>query len=149
MLAVFATGLWPAGVAGAETPAITSRETVVLFNGKDLSNFYTWIAGQGRQDPDRVFTVVDQIDGAPAIRMSGQRFGGIITRERYANYRLVGEFRWGLVTWEPRKNRTRDSGILLHCQGEEGNYNPDFSAAWMRSVEYQFIEGGTGDVILV
>jgi hypothetical protein len=140
-----------AGVAaGAENSApITPRETVVLFNGKDLTNFYTWEAKHGREDPDRVFTVVDQIDGAPAVRMSGQHYGGIVTTGRYANYRLVAEFRWGIVTWEPRKNRTRDAGILLHCQGEDGNYAKDFKAPWMRSVEYQFIEGGTGDVILV
>jgi hypothetical protein len=142
---------WTASVAGAgeATAPITPREPIVLFNGKDLTNFYTWEAKHGREDPDRVFTVVDQIDGAPAIRMSGQHYGGIVTRERYTNYRLVAEFRWGDVTWEPRKNQTRDSGILLHCQGEDGNYQADFRAPWMRSIEYQFIEGGTGDLILV
>ncbi|MEK7862502.1 MAG: hypothetical protein AAB295_04475, partial [Chloroflexota bacterium] len=41
------------------------------FNGKDLTNFYTWLVDHKHQDPDRVFTVVDQIDGAPAIRSSG------------------------------------------------------------------------------
>ena len=134
----------------AQSPApITPRETIVLFNGRDLTNFYTWEAKHGREDPDKVFTVVDQIDGAPAIRMSGQHYGGIVTKQRYKNYRLVAEFRWGDVTWEPRKNRTRDSGILLHCQGEDGNYQKDFKAPWMRSVEYQFIEGGTGDLIIV
>jgi len=133
----------------AEKAPITPRERIVLFNGKDLTNFTTWETEHGRENPDRVFTVVDQIDGAPAIRMSGQYYGGIITTERYANYRLVLEFRWGIVTWGARKNRTRDAGILLHCQGEEGNYGKDFKAPWMRSVEYQFIEGGTGDIILV
>jgi hypothetical protein len=133
----------------SDTPAITPRETILLFNGKDLSPFTTWDVKHGKEDRDRVFTVVDQIDGAPAIRMSGQHFGGIITKERYANYRLVAEFRWGDVTWNPRKDRARDAGILLHCQGEEGNYAKDFKAAWMRSVEYQFIEGGTGDIIIV
>ena len=137
-------------------PAIAPSETVVLFNGRDLSNFYTWLGtsdsnrpAHGRQDPDRVFSVVEQIDGAPAIRVSGEHWGGIITTERYTNYRLVVEFRWGNLTWANRKNLTRDSGILLHCQGEEGNYKPDFRAAWMRSIEFQIIEGGTGDMILV
>ncbi len=140
----------PLTIASAETAGpIAPRQTIALFNGKDLSNFYTWDAKHGRSDPDRVFTVVDQIDGAPAIRMSGQQYGGIITRERYTNYRLVAEFRWGSVTWEPRKDRARDSGILLHCQGEEGNAKPDFKSPWMRSVEYQIIEGATGDVIIV
>jgi hypothetical protein len=96
-----------------------------------------------------VFTVVDQVDGAPAIRISGQHFGGIITHERYTNYRLVVEYRWGLITWEPRKDKTRDGGVLLHCQGENGNTGADFKGPWMRSLEYQIIEGGTGDMILV
>lgn len=139
----------PAGAAPDEAPAITPRQPIVLFNGKDLSAFYTWLAPHGREDPDRVFTVVDQVDGAPAIRISGQHVGGIVTRERYANYRLVAEFRWGVITWEPRKNQARDSGILLHCQGEDGNYTSDFRAPWTRSVEFQIIEGGTGDIILV
>ena len=135
---------------GAEpAAAIAPRNTVALFNGKDLSNFYTWLAPHGREDPDKVFTVVDQIDGAPAIRMSGQHYGGIVTKERYTNYRLVTEFRWGTITWEPRLLKTRDSGILFHCQGEDGNYAKDFRAPWLRSVEYQIIEGGTGDIIIV
>ncbi|MEX2043766.1 MAG: DUF1080 domain-containing protein [Opitutus sp.] len=136
-------------VAAESSAPITPREMIALFNGVDLTNFYTWDAKNGRDDPDRVFTVVHQIDNAPAIRMSGQQYGGIITKERYANYRLVAEFRWGLVTWEPRKDKTRDSGILLHCQGGDGNAKPDFRSPWMRSVEYQIIEGGTGDVIIV
>ncbi len=135
--------------ARADTPAITPKEVIPLFNGKDLSGFTTWLAKLGPVDPDRVFTVVHQIDGAPAIRMSGQHYGGIITRERYQNYQLVAEFRWGSITWDPRRNATRDSGILFHCQGDPGNNTPDFLAPWMRSIEYQFIEGGTGDIILV
>jgi hypothetical protein len=96
-----------------------------------------------------VFTVVDQVDGAPAIRSSGQHYGGIVTKADYTNYKLVVEYRWGLATWAPRTNRTRDSGILLHGQGEDGNAAKNFSSPWMRSVEYQIIEGGTGDIILV
>jgi hypothetical protein len=141
-----------AGALAASTPAstpITPREIIRLFNGKDLTNFYTWEDKHGREDPNKMFTVVDQIDGAPALRMSGQHWGGIVTTESYSNYKLVVEFRWGLITWEPRMNRTRDSGILLHCQGEDGNYRPDFRAPWLRSIEYQIIEGGTCDLILV
>lgn len=135
--------------AASPSAPITPTTVIPLFNGKDLSNFTTWETKHGKEDPDKVFTVVEQIDGAPAIRMSGQYFGGIITKERYTNYRLTAEFRWGIVTWEPRKDRARDSGILLHCQGEEGNYAKAFNGAWMRSVEFQIIEGGTGDIILV
>ena len=135
--------------AGELSTPITPREIISLFNGKDLSNFTTWEIKHGKEDPDRVFTVVDQIDGAPAIRCSGKYFGGVITKDNYTNYRLVAEYRWGLVTWQPRQGKARDSGILLHCQGEEGNSKKEFKGPWMRSVEFQIIEGGTGDVILV
>ena len=45
----------------------------------------------------------------------------------------------------------RDSGILLHGQGEDGSAfgREKFQSPWIRSVEYQITEGGTGDIILV
>jgi len=124
------------------------QSRIELFNGRDLTGFYTWLRNLKREDPDRVFTVV-HLDGGPAIRASGQHYGGIVTRQRYADYRLTLEFRWGLITWDPRKDKARDAGILLHCHGPDGNAAPDFNSPWMRSVEYQIIEGGTGDMILV
>lgn len=138
------------GIAAiAQNDVITPQQTIPLFNGKDLANFYTWVVDHKFKDPNRVFTVVDQVDGAPAIRISGENWGGLITQNRYANYRLIAEFRWGLSTWGSRKDRTKDSGILIHAQGPEGNYQKDFNGPWMRSVEFQIIEGGVGDFILV
>lgn len=147
MLALLLASL--ATLGASEDKVITPTETILLFNGKDLSNFYTWLTDFKYEDPHRVFTVIDQVDGAPAIRSSGQHYGGIVTKERYQNYHLIVEFRWGLATWGARKGRTKDSGILLHCEGPEGNAAADFNSPWMRSVEFQIIEGGTGDIILV
>jgi hypothetical protein len=146
-----AVALMSASTFASERPAaISPTNQIILFNGKDLSPVYTWTNKHGRDhDPDRVFTVVDQVDGAPAIRISGQHFGGIVTKASYANYRLIAEFRWGAVTWAPRKDKARDSGILLHLQGEDGNNAKTFRGAWSRSVEYQILEGGTGDIWLV
>lgn len=149
LLVAIVASILATGVAAGEAPPITPREKIVLFNGRDLSGFYTWEAKHGRDDPDRVFTVVDQIDGAAAVRLSGQHVGGIVTQNRYANYRLVVEYRWGLVTWEPRKNRVRAGSISLHCQGEDGNYAKDFRGPWMRSVEVFLAEGAVGDLILL
>ena len=132
-----------------EDQAIGVSKPIKLFDGRDLSNFYTWLVDYKFKDPDLVFTVVDQMDGAPAIRISGQHYGGLITKKRCRNYRLIAEFRWGPVTWGDRKDKARDSGILLHCQGPEGNTSRDFSGPWMRSIEFQIIEGGTGDILLV
>jgi hypothetical protein len=135
-----------------EGPPIAPRETIVLFDGKtvnDLSRFYTWLADHGYDDPNRVFTVVDQIDGAPAIRISGLDWGGIVTYDQYSRYKLVVEYRWGNVTWGSRKDRARNSGILLHCQGPDGNRTANMRGPWIVSVEYEILEGRTGDVILV
>jgi hypothetical protein len=129
--------------------AVTPEETIVLFDGEDFDSFYTWLADSGRQDPDRVFSVVDQIDGAPAVRISGRHWGGLVTKQAFRDYHLVVEFRWGLLTWGSRRNGARDSGVLIHCQGPDGNTGEDFHGNWMRSLEAQIIEGGVGDFILV
>ncbi len=130
-----------------EEEVVTPTEPVILFN-KDqtkLDHFYTYIEDKKYEDPQRVFTVVDAIDGAPAIRVSGEgAYGGLITKKAYGNYRLVGEFRWGDLTWAGRKDRSRDSGILLHCFGPDGN-----RGGWLASIEFQIIEGGVGDILVV
>ncbi|MSU72719.1 MAG: DUF1080 domain-containing protein [Opitutus sp.] len=151
----FALALVAVGsVRGADysTPAIAPTKPIILYDGKtvaDLSQFYTWLGPLGYTDPNRVFTVVDALDGAPAIRVSGQDYGGIVTRQNYRDYRMVLEYRWGAATWGDRKSRARNSGILLHCQGEDGSYRPDFKGPWLLSVEYEILEGRTGDIILV
>ena len=106
---------------------------MTLFNGRDLSGFDTWLVDHHDRDPDRVFSVVEQVDGAPAIRISGQHWGGIATRERYADYRLVVEFRWGLLTWGARQRAARDSGVLVHGEGPLGNTARDMNGPWLRS----------------
>lgn len=149
-LLILASALLGAAAHAAEPNAVTPDKVISLFNGTDLSAFYTWDLKHGRDnDKARVFTVVERIDDAPAIRISGEIFGGIITHQRFANYKFVCEFRWGLLTWQPRRDKTRDGGILFHCQGEAGNNDPSYRGAYMESVEYQLIEGGSGDLILV
>lgn len=128
---------------------VRPTRTIHLFDGKSLDQFETWLVDDHRQDPLRVFSVVDQVDGAAAIRVSGERWGGLVSRDTYRDYRLVVEFRWGLLTWGERRNRARDSGVLVHCQGTPGNTGADMNGPWMRSVEAQVIEGGVGDIILV
>ena len=130
-------------------PPRNPSDVVHLFNGKDLTNFYTWLVGDKRADPDKVFTVVPDVDGAPAIRISGQKYGGITTEKEYESYRLVVEFKWGTKTWAPRVERARDSGVLVHCQGPDGGTRADLNGPWMRSIEAQIIEGGVGDFLLV
>ncbi len=151
-LLALAAGLLSEAIAAANDrpkDVVVPREVIRLFNGKDLSGFYTWLPKFGRADPDKVFTVVDRIDGAPAIRVSGLHWGGFVTGANYADYKLVLEFRWDPVTWKPRDDRARDSGILIHGQGEDGNYAKALNSPWLRSLEYQIIEGGTGDLLVL
>ena len=142
----FATEPAPAN----EGEIIVPHKVIQLFNGHDLSSFYSWLVDFHHMDPHQVFSVVDQVDGAPAIRISGEHFGGLYTKRRFANYRLVAEFRWGLATWGNRTNATKDSGVLLHCSGRDGNYfSKEFNGPWKRSYEFQIIEGGVGDLLVL
>lgn len=127
-----ATVLTPSGPRAA-APEMAAK----LFNGKNLDGFYTYLESQGKnQDPDRVFQVRDGM-----IHVSGTEFGYFATEAEYENYRLTVEFKWGEKTHPPRQGKARDSGILYHFVG------PD--KVWPKSIEFQIIEGGTGDVILV
>lgn len=115
--------------------------TIHVFNGKDLSGFYTFIKGRGRdKDPEKVFTVKDGM-----LRISGQELGCVTSVDEFENYRLIVEFKWGEVTHGSRVNAARDSGVLVHSVGADGGYGD----TWMHSIECQVIEGGTGDFIVV
>jgi hypothetical protein len=133
-----------------------------LFNGKDLASWETFLGkphkqievpGQRRNeqgeyvtaigldsDPKGVFSVVS-VDGGPAIRISGEIYGALTTREEFENYHLRFEFKWGEARWPPRERAVRDSGCCYHCVGPHGaSYG-----FWMRSLEFQVQEGDCGD----
>ena len=112
-----------------------------LFNGKNLDGWYTFIKDRGKNvDPKKVFTVSNGM-----IRISGEEYGCITTNDEFENYKLTAIYRWGEITYAPRIERARDSGILLHSVGEDGGSDD----TWMHSIECQVIEGGTGDFIVV
>ncbi|SFN49568.1 3-keto-disaccharide hydrolase [Salegentibacter flavus] len=131
----------PAKRSFGQPPIQQPVEAIQLFNGHNLDGWYTFLQNSGKNnDPKDVFTVNNGM-----IRISGEEWGSITTLDEYKNYRLVTEFKWGEKTFEPRINKARDCGILLHSQGEDGGSG----GIWMRSIECQIIEGGTGDVIVV
>ncbi|MBX3178693.1 MAG: DUF1080 domain-containing protein [Candidatus Hydrogenedentes bacterium] len=122
-------------------PRHAAPNTIDLLEDGTLKHWYTWLKESGRDnDPKQVFTMQDGV-----LRISGEEWGCITTNEEYENYHLVLEFKWGEKTWEPRLDRARDSGLLIHSVGEDGGY----SNTWMHSLEVQMIEGGTGDFIVV
>ena len=86
--------------ARSQTPtAIKPTAVINLFDGKSLANFDTWLVDHHSSDPERVFSVVDQIDGAPAIRVSGQIWGGLLTKNAYRDYRLVEMYTFCAVVY--------------------------------------------------
>lgn len=133
-----------------------------LFNGRDLAGWDTFlgrphpttdVAGLARaadgtytdvvgvnRDPRGVFSVVRE-DDAPAIRISGEIYGALITRAEYENYHLRFQFKWGSRIWPPRPHLPRDTGCCYHSVGPHGaSYG-----FWMRSFEFQIQEGDVGD----
>ena len=128
------------GLSRAVAPPAASGPILFAFDGKGLGGFTTFLRDQGRDDPAGVFVVE-----AGCLRISGAEYGGITTRDSFANYHLVAEWRWGGPTHYPRRWLARNSGILFHCDGSEG----DGLGAWMNGYEGQLIEGGSGDLILV
>jgi hypothetical protein len=140
-----------------------------LWNGKDLDGWTTWMRqpeptseapglaraadgkytdpiGSGR-DPLKVFTVVNNVDGRPAIRISGEVFGELRSKRDLENYHLRMQFKWGEKKWAPRERAEtpRDSGLLYHVHsapGAEGR-------TWARSIELQIQEKDVGDLYAV
>lgn len=151
------------GRLGVSAPAIRAQGPwTPLFNDKDLAGWDTWLGkphrltdvpGQPRNeqgeytqpiglnnDPRFVFSVV-RVDGGAAIRISGETYGGLITREAYENYHLRFEFKWGTKRWPPREQAVRDSGCCYHSVGP----NDASYGFWMKSFEFQIQEGDCGD----
>lgn len=136
------------------TASLKSDKWEVLFNGRDLSGWDTYIGpdldDKGNfitrtpiglnSDPKQVFTIVKQ-DGDRVIRVSGENWGAISTKKEYANYHLQLQFKWGALTWGQKKGQKMDSGLLYHSVGK---YGADYGA-WMRSQEFQIEQGNCGD----
>ncbi len=88
-----------------------------------------------------VFSVTEE-NGNPVLKISGEIYGCVFTRQEFQNYHLKLQVRWGTKKWNPRLNDPMDSGILYHSQGECGN---DYWRSWMLSQEFQIMEKSFGD----
>ena len=71
MRSIFALFLALPLVAQTASAPVIPKKKLVLFNGKDLDGWYTWLQENKYQDPKHVFTVQDG-----AIRISGEEGAG-------------------------------------------------------------------------
>ena len=152
MIAWSAAAAWTLFVPRT-TPALQAdhaADWISLFNGKDLEGWDVWLGrpkGEKEsvglnKDLKKVFTVVE-LDGKPAIRISGEIPGALTSQKEYENYHLRVEFKWGEKNW--RDNFPRDGGILYHCVGPHGVQ----SGNWMESLECEVMAGHCGDFFSV
>jgi hypothetical protein len=81
-----------AASAIAQARAIPAHgRAIVLFDGKDLSQFDTFLPSSGLNfDPNHVFTVEKGV-----VHVSGTEFGYFITKQEYKDYYVSAEFKWG------------------------------------------------------
>jgi hypothetical protein len=103
----------------------SEKETIRLFNGKDLSNWVFFLKDNS-VDPATVFSVKDGV-----IHISGNPFGYMRTKESYSDYKLHVEWRYPL--------EATNSGVFVHGQ------EPD--AIWLKCIECQLMAGNAGDFV--
>ncbi|MEJ0087471.1 MAG: DUF1080 domain-containing protein [Pseudomonadota bacterium] len=145
-----------AGSAGAEEPvawrplldsALSQFDVYLSYRGDQILGVLKGtapadLAPVGLNPPSQnVFSVV-QKDGALALRITGEYYGCLVTREAFSNYHLRAKTTWGEKKWEPRLNENKDSGILYHSIGDFG---VDYWKSWALSQEFQVIEHGLGE----
>ena len=133
-----------------EAPAaIKPTEVVKLFDGKSLANFETWLVDHHSSDPERVFT-----RSRPDRRRAGdprQRPGlgrahheGGVPRLPSGRRVPLGRLDMG----RPKDARARQR----HAAPRAGTYRQHrqgLQRPWLRSIEFQIIEGGVGDILPV
>lgn len=140
--AVFVLGnVRPSAVAVPDAAALGGWES--LFNGTDLTGWYSYLPSQGvNRDPEGVFRVENGTLHVLGVENKGTReFGYLATQKSYSDYQLRLEFRWGERRFAPREFDKRDSGVVYHVTGRD--------EVWPQGVEYQIQEGDTGDFWLL
>jgi hypothetical protein len=143
-LATMTVGLMCAAQATVKAPATegpASAEWTPLFNGRDLTGWYSFLQVHGKNnDPDRIITIEDGM-----IRLYKHAEGGakvvmgyIATGQEYGDYHLRFKYRWGEKKFEPRLQMKRDAGLFYHLIGDD--------QVWPRSMQFQIQQTDVGDL---
>ena len=107
-------------VDSGNTPVQTDGGIQTLFDGADFSGWdrYLGIPTGGstpyglNNDPKSVFTIV-QVDGEPAIHVSGEVWGALITQQEYSTYELHLEYRVGDLDVSAAQHH-RQRRVMIH-----------------------------------
>ncbi len=130
-----------AEMAEAITPAAPIR---ILEQPRDAFRFH--LNPATAEDASETVEDVFKLDSEKGhLLVSGRTWGYIRTASRYRDYHVRLEYRFCGPTYGTRKEKARDSGLLLHCFGEDGS----FKTNWMPSIEAQIMEGTSGDFIVL
>jgi hypothetical protein len=115
-------------------------KVISLFNGNDITNWYTYIDSLGVNTPESksAFAVEDN-----TLHFDGPLMGYLCTNDSYKNYYLKVVFHWGEKKYPPRENAKRDSGILYHFPIGA------VDRLWPNSIEFQVQEEDCGDYYCV
>ncbi len=139
LFALFAASM----VQAAEKPVPTKPivPTKIL---KPLNNFKAseWVKFSDPPEPfsdgfdlERVYSVKNGV-----LHISGHGNGYMRTKQRFANYHLSIEYKWGKFRTNQSKY-VRNSGVLLHGVGKDG--------IWPTALEVQLAQGCEGDFIVI
>jgi hypothetical protein len=102
-----------------------NKQTIQLFNGKDLSNWEFKLKDPA-VNPTDVFKVKDGV-----IQIKGDPFGYMRSRDSFSEYKLHIEWRWPF--------EATNSGVFVHAQ------LPD--TIWLKCIECQLQAGNAGDFV--
>jgi hypothetical protein len=128
ILSVILTGGSSYSIGSATDKANTPKKktgTIMLFNGKNLDNWVFHLKDPS-VDPAKVFSVNNGV-----IRIAGDPFGYMRTKDSYSEYKLTLEWRW--------PSEPTNSGVFVHVQ------KPD--TIWPKCVECQLKAGSAGDFV--
>jgi putative membrane-bound dehydrogenase-like protein len=117
---------------------------VPLFNGKDLTGWYTYFDSRGKNGKaDDLVRVRDAVIHLyPEAQDGASRpMGYLATEKAYSFYHLRFEYKWGTRRFAPRARAPRSSGLIYHFVGPN-RVRPC-------GVECQVQEGDTGDLFTI
>jgi len=118
---------------------------ISLFNGRDLTGWYTFLQRSGKDVAQKNGCVTVEngllhIMGN-SVTAEAAESGYLATNQEFENVRIRVEYKWGIKRFAPRLENKRDNGLLYYVVGRD--------VVWPTCVECQIQETDTGDVFLL